>query len=93
METIACTLTAAGHRERRARWHALAARSLDGIDETPTGLRLRFRDGAGELEELAALERRCCAFATWTLEGTTLSVDGSSAEAVAAIHGMFRSLR
>ena len=93
METIACTLSPNGMAQRSARWHALAARALAGIDETETGLRLRFREGADELAALSALERDCCRFATWMVDGTTLVVDGGSPEAVAAVHGMFRSLR
>jgi hypothetical protein len=93
MKTIACTLTRNDLAERRARWQALAARSLVGIDETETGLRLRFAGERSELEALAALERDCCSFATWTIDGTTLAIDGGSPEAVAAVRGMFLSLR
>src|SRR5579885_1486143 len=93
METTACTLDRDALEARRSRWHALAACALARIEETETGLRLRFTGGAAELAALTALERQCCAFATWTVEGTTLAVDGSTPEAVPAVHGMFRSLR
>ena len=93
METISCTLTGGDLASRRERWHALAGRSLLGVEQTETGLRLAFSDGRDELAELVRLERDCCAFARWTLDGTTLHVDGDTPEAVAAVHGMFRSLR
>jgi hypothetical protein len=92
MKLIACTLRTNDRAARAARWSALAARALGGVEQTEGGLRLTFTDGAEELAALAELERDCCAFATWTVDGTTLLVDGGSPEAVAAIQGMFAAL-
>lgn len=51
---------------------------------------------AAELDELAELERDCCAFASWSVRsaGDTLVLDVSAdgEVAVAAVHAMFDSL-
>jgi hypothetical protein len=99
MEQIACTLNNGQMSERRQRWHELAGRAFLERNETERGLRLVFRNDAGvegELRELADLERDCCAFADWSVSAVNgravLEVTGTSDEAVAAVHGMFRSL-
>jgi hypothetical protein len=95
MEQIACTLDDGQMSERRRRWHELAGRAFVERTETPEGLRLVFRADDGveaELRELADLERTCCAFASWSVSGSVLDVTAESEEAVAAVHGMFRSL-
>lgn len=98
MERVACTLDLQGMTDRRRRWHALADRAFVERVETEDGLRLVFRQGDGveaELSELAGLESECCAFARWTVgadDGSVvLGVSGDSAEAIAALHAMFRS--
>lgn len=91
---IACTLNYRQMGDRRRRWHELADRAFVDREETATGIRLVFRDDEGvadELRELAELERECCAFAAWSVEGSVLEVSGTSDEGVAAVHGMFRS--
>jgi len=45
-----------------------------------------------ELHELAALERECCAFADWTVDGAVLEIRGYSDESAAAVRAMFGSL-
>jgi hypothetical protein len=94
-KTIACTLTGGARIDRRERWRRLGESERGGVVETATGVRIVFRASPAverELQELAALERECCAFATWTVrsEGSdlVLNVDGDG-EAVAAIHAMF----
>ena len=51
---------------------------------------------ADELEALAALERDCCAFATWSVRADgseiTLEISGDGDEAVTAIQSMFAAL-
>ena len=97
--TVACTLDPRSMRRRRSRWHDLAARAFVHRGLTQSGLRLVFRNEPGveeELRELARLERRCCAFADWTV-GTAdglaiLDVEGAGDEAVAAAQAMFGSL-
>jgi hypothetical protein len=91
----ACTLSTAGLAAQRERWMRLIAASGAGREQTPAGLLLRFRPDAGvaaELERLAAVERGCCAWATWTVaasaDAITLTV-ASTGDGVAALHGMF----
>lgn len=92
---ISCTLTTTDLAAQRERWLRLIATSGAAREETASGLRLRFRTDSGaaaELERLAAVERDCCAWATWTVSATpgevTLDV-ASSGDGVAALHGMF----
>jgi hypothetical protein len=96
---VACTLNGRAMEERRRRWDELAGRTLVARVETDRGLRLVFRAEAGvetELQELAALERDCCAFADWTVGSrggdVVLEVSGSGDEGVAAVQAMFRAL-
>jgi hypothetical protein len=98
-QTIACTLAHADQINRSDRWRKLTDAASGRVVETRTGLRLSFRSSPSaerELAELAALERECCAFATWTVReaGQELVLDvEADGDAVAAIHGMFRALR
>ena len=96
---VACSLTPARLAEQAERWVRLAARAMTGRTNTADGLRLRFRPDPGaerELRALAALETTCCPWATWTIEagpaGLVLDVR-SAGDGVAALHGMFTSLR
>lgn len=95
LPVIACSLEQEELAERRARWHALVAESLIERTETSAGVRLAFRSGAaaeGELRELAALERECCAFARFEVRasGEQVLLDVSApAEGVAAVQAMF----
>jgi hypothetical protein len=98
--STACSLEQDDLSERRLRWRALADRSIIDVVPSEHGLRLRFRPESGveaELRKLAALERGCCSFADWTVaavsEAIVLDVHGGSAESVAAVQGMFTSLR
>jgi hypothetical protein len=63
-------------------------------------LRLLFRDGPDvedELQQLATLERDCCAFADWSVrvrgEEVVLDITGASEEGIAAVQAMFTDLR
>src|SRR2546422_7562004 len=89
---IACSLDSEVLSERSRRWRALADRAIIDVSLTEAGLRLRFRPEPGvesELEELAGLERDCCAFASWTVSPTrqevTLTVSGDGREAIAIV--------
>lgn len=93
---VACSLNQQDLKQRGERWQALASRARHQVIRTDTGTRLTFSAGPGvaaELDELAELERDCCAFASWTLtsEGdqVILDVTASDAVAIAAIHDMF----
>jgi hypothetical protein len=94
---IACTLSATAMSSRRERWERLIARAGLARETTPEGVRLRFRADPGTLSELrllAAAERRCCAWAAWSVvagegEGGVTLVVRSAGDAVAALHAMF----
>jgi hypothetical protein len=95
LPVIACSLTAEDLPERRRRWRALLEGSLLERTEIPGGVRLGLRAGDGveqELRALAALERQCCAFASFEVSATearvTLDVT-SSADGVAAVRELF----
>jgi hypothetical protein len=96
---VACTLTAAGLAAQGDRWERLAAQAMTGRAETPDGLRLSFRPGAGveaELRALAAVENECCAWATWTVrtDARQMTLDvRTTGIGVATLHGMFTGLR
>jgi hypothetical protein len=96
---VACSLGQSDLAERAGRWGELAARALSQVSRTERGLRLVFGAGPGvaeELRALAAAERECCAFATWSVRadggGLVLEVSGDSPEAVTAVQGMFATL-
>jgi hypothetical protein len=92
---ISCTLTTDDLAAQRERWLRLLATAGTGRDETPSGILLHFRPDAGvvrELEGLAAVERRCCAWASWTVttgDGELTLEAASTGAGVAALHGMF----
>jgi len=94
---IACSLSPTALRSRRERWRRLIADRGLGRDETPDGLRLRFRadpDTAAELTALAAAERECCAWADWSVErgdGELVLVVRAAGAGVTALHAMFDS--
>jgi hypothetical protein len=96
---VACSLNATGLALRAGRWHALAERAAGEVTRTDTGLRLAFSAGEGvaaELAELAALERDCCAFATWSVaeagDQVVLEVSAQGEEGVGAVQAMFGTL-
>jgi hypothetical protein len=91
---IACTLSSKDMAAQRARWQRLMAASAVARDETPDGLRIRFRADAGvaaELAELVATERECCAWASWTVtaraDAVVLEIR-SRGDGVAALRSM-----
>ena len=89
-----CTLTSDELAVRGQRWRGLGAAE---VAETEHGLRLSFPIAVeNELQELAELERECCAFARWevTRQGDRAVLDVSAeAEAVVAVQSLFGSLR
>jgi hypothetical protein len=97
---IACSLEKSDLAERRDRWRRLAERAAVDVRTTEAGLRLRFRHAPGvegELDQLAELERDCCAFAHWSVhtrgEEVVLDVTAASEEGIAAVQAMFNDLR
>ena len=97
---IACSLSQGDLAKRQQRWLLLGEHAHLGTVLTDKGLRLSFQDEPAtqrELKELTALERECCSFADWSLHshGDTLVLDvtANSAEGIAAVQAMFRTLR
>jgi hypothetical protein len=97
---VACSLETGDLVKVRERWDALALRAIVGVERTTHGLRLLFAARPGveeELDELAELERRCCAFADWSVSGegehVALAVSAQSPEGVAAVQAMFAAHR
>jgi hypothetical protein len=87
---VACTLSQSDLQALSSRWARLAASA-----QAEDGLRIAFSadaDGERELAELVAVERDCCAWASWSVERSedrlvlVVSADG---EGVGALHGMF----
>jgi hypothetical protein len=96
---VACSLNASDLTDRMNRWNAVTDQAKPIVTRTDTGLRVAFSQKpgiAGELTELAELERACCAFASWTvsqeLDAVVLDISASSEEGITAVHGMFTSL-
>jgi hypothetical protein len=92
---IACALTPADLAGQARRWQRLIDRTLTERAETAGGVRLRFRlEGETELRALAAVESRCCPWASWTVTAgpgeVTLDVR-APAEGAAVLHEMFRA--
>jgi len=92
---VACTLGASDLTEQARRWTELRRRSERRQAETPAGKRIYFAAADGVAEQLGALvavERECCAWASWTVEpeGDEVVLDiASTGEGVAAIRQMF----
>jgi hypothetical protein len=95
---IACALAPGEGAERLRRWQALAARGRAVAELNGHLLEVRYSlDPAGgrELRELAAAERLCCAFVTWTVSQEQnhlvlrVAADPERPEEVAGIASMF----
>jgi hypothetical protein len=95
LPVIACSLNPDQLPERQHRWRALLDRALLDRTAIPAGARLVLASGDGverELEELAALERECCAFASFEVReaaGRVMLDVTSSPDGVAAVRELF----
>jgi len=83
-DVIACTLTPDDLKEVGEAWQKLLRASLVSRDEVPGGLRLEVHPGsAGALRSLIDIERECCQWITFELDGPvvimTSAGDGESA--------------
>lgn len=81
----ACTLEAAGARERIAAWRQLASRAQLGVSDSPGAVTVTYQDLpgiAGELRRLADAERQCCPFLSFEVtrspgQAITLAITAS----------------
>ena len=94
-DLVACSLAPVDLAGRREFWLRLSDRALVEKEPIAAGVRLRFRrlDGVeDELRDLAALERECCSFATWSLtsEDADLRLEVTAeGEGIAAVRALF----
>jgi hypothetical protein len=87
-EIIACTLTPSDLRDVRSAWRKLFRLSLVARDEVPGGLRLDVHPGSADaLRQLIDIERECCRWITFELEGpaVTMTARGAGSFAIRRI--------
>jgi hypothetical protein len=96
---VACSLTTGELSQRQDRWQWLGEHADADTLSTADGVQLVFDAAPGveaELEQLVALERDCCGFATWSVQTRgdqlVLTVTAKSEEGIAAVQGMFNKL-
>ena len=83
--TIVCTLSQDELRDTRAAWQKLFRTALLVREEIPGGIRLIVNDGSTEaLAQLIEIERDCCRWITFDLEGSmvSLTAEGAGADAI-----------
>jgi len=83
-DVIACTLTPDDLKEVGEAWQKLLRASLVSRDEVPGGLRLEVHPGSAcALRSLIDIERECCQWITFELDGPVVTMtsagDGESA--------------
>lgn len=79
-ETIACTLTPDDLRETQRAWQKLFRLSLVSRDEIPGGVRLEVHPGSADaLRQLIDIERQCCSWATFELDGPVVAITSPGA--------------
>jgi len=93
LPVIACSLTTGGQRERLNEWRSLLA-VAESREESPTGMRFRFRPSlADRVRSLAAAEHECCSFLRFDVVETgddlvlTVDTEESGQEALRFIFG------
>ena len=74
-EAIACTLTPDDLKQTRNAWQKLFRLSLVSRDEVPGGLRLQVHPGSADaLRQLIDIERECCRWITFELNGPVVTM-------------------
>ena len=86
---IACTLTATELKDRGVAWSKLWSSGLLRRERVPGGIRLHADPGGKDaLLQLVELERECCAWIDFAVDGSTVTMTaGPDGEPVLA--GMF----
>ena len=78
-DVIACTLTPDDLREVGDAWQKLFRLSLVSREEVPGGLRLEVHPGsAGALRSLIDIERECCQWIDFQLDGPVVTMTSPS---------------
>lgn len=84
-KVVACTLTPDDLKDVGQAWQKLFRESLIARDEVPGGLRLQVHPGsAAALRSLIDIERECCQWITFELDGpvVTMTSPGPGEEAI-----------
>jgi hypothetical protein len=83
-DTIVCTLSKDELSDTRTAWQKLFRTALLVREEIPGGLRLVVNDGSAKaLRQLIEIERDCCRWITFQLDGPTVSMTAAEAGAAA----------
>jgi len=79
-DTISCTLTPDDLRETQGAWQKLLRLSLVSREEVTGGLRLEVHPGSAEaLRQLVDIERECCRWITFELDGPVVTMTSPGA--------------
>ena len=74
-DIVACSLTRSELEKTSSAWQKLFRLSLMSRTEVPDGLRLVFHPGSADaLRQLVDIERECCTWITFELEGATVTM-------------------
>jgi hypothetical protein len=87
---VACILNVGELRDRQRAWRTLLHRSLIWRERIPGGLRFFLHPGSSEtLNRLVELERACCPWITFAVDGGTLEMtaEGDGEAALLALFG------
>jgi hypothetical protein len=87
-DTIMCTLSKDELTDTRSAWQKLFRTALMLREEIPGGLRLVVNDASAEaLAQLIEIERECCRWINFELDGPTVSMtaEGAGADALRAM--------
>ncbi len=89
-DTIACTLGPDELGQVGSAWRRLLSRSLVSRHEVPGGLRIEVRPrGADELRRLVQVERGCCRWIAFELDGPVVTMTSDRPAGEAAIRQMW----
>jgi len=79
-DVIACTLSPDDLKETEKAWRKLMELSLVSRDEVPGGLRLEVHPGSAQaLRSLVDIERDCCSWIKFELDGPALTMTSPGA--------------
>ena len=88
-DTIVCTLSKDELSDSRIAWQKLFRTALLLREEIPGGIRLVVNDGSAEaLRQLIDIERECCQWITFQLDGPAVSMTARG-DGASTIRGMW----